>query len=57
MLERLHCYEITVVKGYKKPLLQKSETKIIDQKRFHKKFVQNQRVKKLGRFENKSDNA
>ena len=34
----LHCYKVTLVKNYTKPLLQKSETKIFDQKRFIKIF-------------------
>ena len=57
IIERLHCYEVTLVKKYKKTLLQKIETKIFDQKRFHKKLVPSQREKKLGRFEVKSDNV
>ena len=32
----LHCYEVTLVKKCNKPLLQKIETKILDQKRFMK---------------------
>ena len=52
----LRCYEDTV-KKYKKPLLQKSETKIFKQKRFHEKLVQSQREKKLGLFEIKSENV
>ena len=35
IFERLHCYEITPVKKYNKPLLQKNKTKIFDQKIFH----------------------
>ena len=31
---RLHCYEVTLVKKCNKPLLQKSEKKVFDQKRF-----------------------
>ena len=54
---RLQWYEVTLVKNYDKPLLQKSETKIFKQKSFHKKLFQSQRGKKLGHFENKSDNA
>ena len=33
---RLHCYEVTLVKMCNKPLLQKTETKIFDQKVFIK---------------------
>ena len=33
---RLHCYEVTLVKKYNKPLIQKSETKIFNRKRFIK---------------------
>ena len=51
------CYKVTLVKKYNKPLLQKSETKIFKQKRFHKKLVQSQREKKLRRFEIKSNNV
>ena len=40
-----------------KPLLQKSETKIFDQKRFIKNKAQCQREKKLGRFDIKSGNV
>ena len=36
---RLHCYEVTLVKKCNKPLLQKSETKIFDQKRFIKNLL------------------
>ena len=56
MFERLHCYEVTLVNKYNKPLLQKSETRIFDQTRFHKKLAPRQR-KKLWRFEVKSDNV
>ena len=31
---RPHCYEVTLVKKCNKPLLQKSDTKIFDEKRF-----------------------
>ena len=55
MSRRLHCYEVTFVKWYNKPLLQKSETKIFRQKRFLKKLVHSQLEKKLGNFEIKSD--
>ena len=51
----VHCYEVTLIKKNNKPLLQKSKTKIFNQKRFHKKLVQSQREKKLGCFEIKSD--
>ena len=43
---QLNCYEVTLVKKYNKPLLQKSETKFFKQKIFHKKLVQSQREKK-----------
>ena len=48
MLERLHCYEVTLVNKYYKPLLQKSETRIFDQTRFHKKqdFIKSTSTKK-----------
>ena len=46
IFERLNCYEVTLVKNYNKPLIQKSETKIFKQKRFHKTLVQSKRVKK-----------
>ena len=36
---RLHCYDITLVKKCNKPLLQKSETKVFDQKRFIKNLL------------------
>ena len=35
-------------KKYNKPILQKRETKIFKQRRFHKKLVQSQREKNLG---------
>ena len=57
IFEQLYCYEVTLLKKYKKPLLQKSKTKIFDQNRFHKKLVQSQREKQPGRFEIKSDNV
>ena len=50
MFGQLHYYEVTLIKKYNKPLLQKSETKVCKQKKFHKKLVQSQRAKKLGRF-------
>ena len=40
---------------HNKPLLQESETKIFDLKRFLKKLVPSQQEKKIGRFEVKSD--
>ena len=39
ILGRLHCYDVTLMKKYNKLLLQKSETKISKQKRFHKELV------------------
>ena len=36
---RLHCYEVALVKKCNKPLQQKSETKILDQKRFIKNLL------------------
>ena len=36
---RLHCYEVTLVKKCNKPLLQKSEIKVFDQKRFIKNLL------------------
>ena len=36
---RLHCYEVTLVKKCNKPLLQKSQTKSFDQKRFIKNLL------------------
>ena len=53
----LHCYGVTLVKKYKKPLLQKSETKNFKQKGFHKKLVQSQPEKILERLKIKSDNV
>ena len=44
----LHCYEVTLVTKYNKTLLQKSETKIFDQKRFHKKLNPSQQEKGSG---------
>ena len=49
--------EVTLIKTYNKPLLQKSETEVFKQKKFHKKLVQSQQAKKLGRFEIKLDNV
>ena len=40
-----HWYEVTLVKKYKKGLLQKSETKIFNQKIFHEKLAQSQKEK------------
>ena len=57
IFEQLYCYEVTLVKKYNKSLLQENETQIFDEKNFHKKLPQNQREKKLGRFEIKSDNV
>ena len=50
-------YEVTLIKKYDKPLLQKSETEVFKQKKIHKKLVQSQQAKKLGRFEIKLDNV
>ena len=50
-------YEVTLIKTYNKPLLQKSKTEVFKQKKFHKKLVQSQQAKKLGRFEIKLDNV
>ena len=50
IFERLHCYDVTLVKEYNKPLLQKSETKIFDQIRFHKKLIQSQCGENSGVF-------
>ena len=50
-------YEVTLIKKYNKPLLQKSETEVFKQKKIHKKLVQSQQAKKLGRFEIKLDNV
>ena len=57
IFERLYSYEVTLVKKYNKPLLQKSETKIFDQKRFHKKLVPNQRGNNSGVLKVESDNV
>ena len=46
IFEQLHSYEVTLVKKYNKPLLQKSEIKVFDQKRFHKKLVPSNEKKK-----------
>ena len=50
-------YEVTLIKNYNKPLLQKSKTKVFKQKNNNKKLVQSQQAKKLGRFEIKLDNV
>ena len=57
IFERLHCYDVTLVKEYNKPLLQKSETKIFDKIRFHEKHIQSQGGEKLGRFQIKAYNV
>ena len=44
----LHCYEVTLVKKCNKPLLQKSETKIFDQKRFMKNLFKVNEKNKSG---------
>ena len=49
--------EVTFIKKYNKPLLQKSQTEVFKQKKIHKKLVQSQQAKKLGRFEIKLDNV
>ena len=36
---RLHCYEVTLLKKCNKPLLQKTETEVFDQKRFIKNLL------------------
>ena len=46
MFERLHYYEVILIKKYNKPLLQKSEAKVFKQKEIHKNLVQSQRAKK-----------
>ena len=56
IFERLHCYDVTLVKEYNKPLLQKSETKIFHKIRFHKKLIQSRCGEKLGRFQIKAYN-
>ena len=45
------------MKKYDKPLLQKSETEVFKQKKIHRKLVQSQEAKILGRFEIKLDNV
>ena len=54
---RLHCCDVSLVKKYNKPLLQKGERNIFDQKRFHERLIQSQWEKKLGYFEIKSFNV
>ena len=44
-------------KKYNKAPLQKSEAEVFKQKKIHKKLVQSQQAKKLGRFETKLDNV
>ena len=39
MFGRLHRHEVTLVKKCNKPLLQKSERKVFDQKRFIKNWL------------------
>ena len=55
--EQLYCYEVNLVKKYNKPPLKKVKQIFSTQKRFHKKLVQSQRERKLGRFEIKLDNV
>ena len=49
--------EVTFMKKYNKPLLQKIQTEVFKQKKIHKKLVQSQQAKKLRRFEIKLDNV
>ena len=49
--------EVTLIKKYNKPLLQKSETKVFKQKKFIKKLFKVNEQIKLGRFELKLDNV
>ena len=44
IFDRLHCYEVTLVKKYK-PFLQKKETKIFDENRLTRKLIPSQRKK------------
>ena len=53
----IRCYEATFVKKCNKPLLQVSETKILEQKRLMNFFFQSQPEKLFGRYENKSGNV
>ena len=46
--EQLSCYEVTLVKKCNKPLLQKKETKILDQKRFIKNLFKVNEKNKSG---------
>ena len=48
ILKRLHWYEVTLVKKCNKPLLQKRETKIFDQKRFMKNLFKVNEKNKSG---------
>ena len=50
-------YEVTLIRKYSKPLLQKSKTEVFKQKQFHKKLVQSQQAVKLERFEIKLGNV
>ena len=50
----LHCYEVTPLKKCDRPLLQKIETKVFNQKRFIKNLL---KVSEKNNFENKSDNV
>ena len=50
-------YEVLFIKKYNKALLQKSQTEVFKQKKNHKRLVQSQQAKKLGRFEIKLDNV
>ena len=62
ILGRLDCYEVTLVKKCNRPLLQKSEAKIFDRKRFIKNLFKgnektnssvlrlNQIISKLSKF-------
>ena len=48
IFEQLYCYEVTLVKKYNKPLLQKSETKISTKKRFIKNLLKINEKKNSG---------
>ena len=37
VFEQLYCYQVILVKKYNKPLLQKCDTKVFDQKKVSKK--------------------
>ena len=54
IFEQLYCYEVTLVKKYNKPVLQKSETKISTKKRFIKILLKVNEKKNSGV---KSDNV